>query len=482
MGWLSFFSGKKAEEIEAKGDAYLENGAFGYAKIEFDKAKARHMKKPSEDEGFEARIEGKIQAASEGLARGHLQKAVEYVEHSCFDDAENLVALALELTRDPSLQAELKGLSETIGHTGAHEKGRDLSDVGHAHGAGSGVVVSEGSASDRADRGKDEPETLFDRDGDGGLPLDEIEETFFALCNTLPEDEQEAYHSYGNDFKVGYVALNGGDFSFAREALQKALSHHLEKGVPTHIPLPLALCCLNMGDLDGCKAHVDAYLRDFSGSDKAAQIMCEAYWAAEDLDGARTFLNRFMEKKADMAQGGLHLREMIIPHLLVAENDYRSKAYENAVTYILDLLNRLNGDPSSVGRVKTSSKKKPNGKKSSGGDPAQDQEAREMLLRFLARTYQTMGEPQKAMEIYGGLMGQCSSCGRAPDFALSYGFAESSFAAGVRTTNLLEIFLKLVQEDPENRGLYYLRVSEIYKAQGHDDESNRFQAMANEQS
>ena len=477
MGWLSFFSGKSAEEIEAKGDAYLENGAFGYAKIEFDKAKTRHIKKPSKDEGFEARIDGKIQAASEGLARGHLQTAVEYVEHSCFDDAENLVALALELTCDPSLQAELKALRETIGHG----KGQDLAGVGHAHDVGSGAVASERNTLERADRDKDEPEALFGRDNDGGLPFDEIEETFFALCNTLTEDEQEAYHSYGDDFKAGYVALNEGEFSFAREALQKALVQHHEKGIPTHIPLSLALCCLNMGDLDGCKAYVEEYFTDFPGSDKAAQIMCEAYWAADDVEGARIFLKGFMEKRADMAHGDLLLREMIIPHLLVAENAYRSEAYENAVTYILDLLNRLNGEASPEGGKKTSSKKRPTGKNSSGGgDSNPNREAREMLLRFLARTYQAMGEPQKAMEIYGGLMGQCNSCGQAPDFALSYGFAESSFAAGVRTTNLLELFLKLVQEDPENRGLYYLRVSEIYKAQGHGDEARRFHAMADE--
>ena len=82
MGLFGFFSGKKPEDIEKKGDEFYEQGVFGYAKMEYEKARERHLAKPSEHENFGQIIVEKIQKACEGLALGHRDKAKDYIEEN----------------------------------------------------------------------------------------------------------------------------------------------------------------------------------------------------------------------------------------------------------------------------------------------------------------------------------------------------------------------------------------------------------------
>ena len=46
--------------------------------------------------------------------------------------------------------------------------------------------------------------------------------------------------------------------------------------------------------------------------------------------------------------------------------------------------------------------------------------------------------------------------------------------------DILEIYLSLVKEDPENRHYYYSRVSEIYSKLGYEGEAERFRSFADE--
>lgn len=430
MGLFGFFSGKKPEDIEKKGDKFYDQGAFGYAKIEYEKARERHLSKPSEDGEFGEKIGDKIRKACEGLALGHKEKAEEFIKVNCIEDARDLLNLAMELTHDGKLREELIALKARI--SSSNTPGTTESDSMHLKGVeGNGESkgnYSEGSAD--FDNG--------DFESASGSNLSELEDTFFALCSTLDEDEQNEYQTYGDDFMVGFVALNEGDFVTAKEHLLKALEKNSDR--KTHIPLELALCYLNMGEYADSRIHAQACLDDFPDSENSCRIMCESFWAEGDYQGAHGFLDRAMAVNS--------LSSSIILPLLRGETFFQAGEYQESEKFYLELLKQEH-----IGQ-------------------------NEVVLRSLARTCQAMEEHDKARDLYAGLMSRCSGCGRMPDFALRRGFADSSFASGVHTTQIVEMFLNLVQEDPENRGDYYMKVSDIYAAQGHEEESLRFRTMA----
>jgi hypothetical protein len=53
-------------------------------------------------------------------------------------------------------------------------------------------------------------------------------------------------------------------------------------------------------------------------------------------------------------------------------------------------------------------------------------------------------------------------------------YAELSFAAGMHSTDILEIYLSLAQQIPDNAAGYFERVSRIYESQGNEHEAARF--------
>ena len=459
MGLFDFFSGKRPEDIEKKGDELFDRDAFGYAKIEYEKARERHLKKPSTDGEFAKKIDDKIQKACEGLACGHKDKAERYIKLNCFEDALELVELAMLLTRDNEIRNELIRMKAQILLSNNHaniESGFEDNIEND---------FKDGIESDFEDGIESDIETdieikkTADVNEIGNTEISRLEETFFALCNTLDENEQEEYHAYGEEFMLGFVALNEGDFFNAEEHLLNALEKNSDR--TTHIPLELAVCYLNMGEYAKSRIYAESCLDDFPESENGCRIMCEAFWAEGDYQGAHNFLDHIMP--ANRQYGS------IVFSLLKGDTFFQAGEYQKAETFFLEHLKK--GDAGQKDQH-LGQKDQQTGQRTEGS------EQNELILRSLARTCQAMGEHHKARDIYAGLMSRCSGCGRMSDFALRKGFAESSFASGVHTTQILEIFLQLVQEDPENRGAYYLKVSDIYAVLDHDEESLRFKAMA----
>ena len=99
------------------------------------------------------------------------------------------------------------------------------------------------------------------------------------------------------------------------------------------------------------------------------------------------------------------------------------------------------------------------------------------LIRALAAIYETQGHPDKAFQLYAGLMASCSGCGQRPDTDLKRRFAHTGFASGVMTSQIIDVYLDLVAEDPDNRANYYEKVSRIYDHLGNDGEARRFQSF-----
>ena len=75
-------------------------------------------------------------------------------------------------------------------------------------------------------------------------------------------------------------------------------------------------------------------------------------------------------------------------------------------------------------------------------------------------------------------MNQCSSCHARLDPEIKQKFADLSFASGLNTTEVLELYLSLAREIPENAADCYRKISRIYAARGNEAESRRFELIA----
>jgi tetratricopeptide (TPR) repeat protein len=100
MGILKIFSGKDPEEYEQKGDAYFEEQQYGLAKIEYESALGKLERRSSGDIDFRARLEQKIIRAKESLAVQHSETADELIDAALYEEAEEMLHLATELTKE----------------------------------------------------------------------------------------------------------------------------------------------------------------------------------------------------------------------------------------------------------------------------------------------------------------------------------------------------------------------------------------------
>ena len=211
MALFKLFSGKDPEEHENKGDGFFATEAWGKAKIEYDKALSKLGKQPPDHE-FKNRIREKIRQTKESLALEHKETAENLMEQEYFEDARQYYSLAHELTQDPTFKTAIETrLAELDRPTGKTVKA-DIQYFDEVEG-----------------------EAFFEEDG---------EDYFMALCGRLPEDIQDAYLSYGEEFKTGYLALNRGDFKHAADYLLQALEEN--QAPDTYIPLELATAYFNL--------------------------------------------------------------------------------------------------------------------------------------------------------------------------------------------------------------------------------------------
>ena len=64
------------------------------------------------------------------------------------------------------------------------------------------------------------------------------------------------------------------------------------------------------------------------------------------------------------------------------------------------------------------------------------------------------------------------------DPAIKQKFADLSFASGLNTLEVLELYLSLAQEIPENAGAYYEKISRIYEFRENHEQARRFERLA----
>jgi TolA-binding protein len=168
----------------------------------------------------------------------------------------------------------------------------------------------------------------------------------------------------------------------------------------------------------------------------AYQLLCEIFWETKSFDRAETMLASLPEE----------LSESVAGYLLRGETFYQAEKYAEAKAYYRGFLAKY--------------------------------EWQEVIARALAKTHEALGERTNARYIYGEIIDQCRGCRSRVDPDLKQKFADLSFESGHTTTEILEIYLSLTQEIPQNAAENYQKISRIYAAQDNEVEAQRFKAIA----
>jgi tetratricopeptide (TPR) repeat protein len=260
------------------------------------------------------------------------------------------------------------------------------------------------------------------------------DEHFTALIGTLPEEIQETYRNYPTAFKTGYLALNRGDFEQAAENLAQAM--HEFDDPQSYIPLELATACLNLTKYEDACRHAETFLQHHPDALPAYQLLCDIFWETKSFDRAESLLASLPDELAESVAG----------YLMRGESLYHAGKFAEAKMFYREFSKKY--------------------------------EWHESIAQALAKAHEALGERTNARYIYGEIMDQCRSCHSRVDPNLKQKFADLSFESGHKTSEVLELYLSLAQEIPQNAADYYQKISRIYSAQGNETEAQRFQAIS----
>jgi tetratricopeptide (TPR) repeat protein len=407
MSFLKFLSGPTPEKLEEKGDALFDCGLWGEAKLEYERALGKAEKGGRLPPEWHAQVLGKIVTAKEALAKTHQTTAVNLIEGGYYDDAHPFLALALEITSDQARARELTILTqklESLQQAKAEE-----------------VLAEEYYGLDD-EKTTDEPhETTLD-------------EQYHAVCGTLPPEIQEIYFSYGDNFRVGYLALNNGDFETAATYLSRAMAE--DPNPAGYIPLELATAYLHLGRPIDARGLLLPLLKHHPEALPAYQLLCDIYWEEKEYGQADALIDSVPEKLADS----------LAVLLLRGETRCHAGDFETAKALYRAFLDSRGWQ--------------------------------EEVALALARAHEASGENESARLIYREIMGRCTGCGAKIDPEIKHKYAELSFSAGNHDSSVLELYLALAREIPRNAPVYYERVSRIYTTQGNETEAARFRSIA----
>ena len=276
-----------------------------------------------------------------------------------------------------------------------------------------------------------DPEEARDDEADDGEPGDEY---FTALVGTLPEEIQKAYLGYGEAFKKGYLALNQGNFESAAGYFNRAMEENPDP--QTYIPLELATARLNQGESEDARQLLEKFLQHRPDALPAYQLLCEIFWETKAFDRAESLLATLPPE----------LSESIAGFVLRGETLYHAEKFKEAKAFYQNLLNTYDWN--------------------------------ETIARALAKTHESLNEMANARNIYREIMGQCHSCHSRIDPYIKQKYADLSFASGLHTTEVLELYLSLVHEVPDKKADFYQKISRIYTTQGNGTEARRFEIFA----
>jgi tetratricopeptide (TPR) repeat protein len=273
-----------------------------------------------------------------------------------------------------------------------------------------------------------------DEDTESLSETGEGDDYFIVLCSTLPPHIQKRYMGYGTAFREGYVALNNGEFERAAEMLSKAME---ENPFPdTYIPFELATAYLNLDQRNEAEELLKGFLMHHPDSLPAYQALCEIYWERGEYGRAEELLESCPED----------LVVSVGAFLLRGETLYQAGKYPEAKAFYNHTLERFGWHGSIAGE--------------------------------LAKVHVALGEKESARHIYGRILKESTGCGTRPDPFIKRKYADLILESGEYTSQVLELYLSLAQEDPENSAEYFIKASRIFEEQGNPEEARRFRLLS----
>ncbi len=432
MGFFSFLAGKTPEDLEYAGDKLYKAEEFGAAKLEYEKAARKAAARSPEKASLVSRLDQKITDARESLAKRHFKNSRELLDAGNDDEAMDLLDLALELTKDDRLRREI----ETFVHAQA-EPGR-TGDFRASSGPGVGGTPplphdrENDEPGGNSGKGIDDgPDNLAADSGDGNG--DDDEDYFFILINALPEDLRDAYETYSPAFRQGYIALNNGAFENAVAHFTRAM--HLPGLHQPLIPVELATALIHLSQYDPARELLEDFIADHPDDIRAYQTLCDLYWVTEDYSSAVRLID----------QAPSPFNETLPVKMLLGETCLQMKQYETAKDLFVSIENQFGEN--------------------------------EMVSRSLARIYEATGDVETARDIYAKILNGCARCGVRQDPFIKQRYAELCFACGERSERLLNLYLSLVLEIPDNKENYYEWIYQLYEALGNPAEARRYRAL-----
>ncbi|MBT8490214.1 MAG: hypothetical protein KJN62_04125, partial [Deltaproteobacteria bacterium] len=202
-----------------------------------------------------------------------------------------------------------------------------------------------------------------------------------------------------------------------------------------HIVFEIGTACLNLGKPEALTI-LEEYVRENPALFRGYHMLCEALWETEAFDDAHEVIRSSPPE----------VRNTPPMKILDGETLYRAGHYEQAESFYDDCLTTDGWD--------------------------------ENIVRNLALTCDALGKTAKANELYGEIMNECQQCRTRLDPFIKARYADTAFELGNMTGGILDIYLSLVQEVPQERARYFRKISQIYAAQGHEEESLRYLAFA----
>lgn len=407
MSFLRFLSGPTPEKLEKKGDGLFNSGSFGEAKLEYERALDKAEKEGRLPSEWKTQVAEKITATKEALSKAHQKTAEDLIEGGYYDDARPFLSLALEVASDEARTLEI------------------------------GMIIKKLESLEEAKTEEELAENFYglaDEETEDGRHETTLDEEYHAVCGTLPPEVQEAYSSYGDYFKIGYLALNNGEFETAATYLSRAMSE--DSNPDSYIPLELATAYVHLGKLIEARELLLPFIKDHPEALPAYQLLCDIYWMEKNFDRADALIDSVPEK----------LAESLAVLLLRGETRYHAGDFEKAKTLYRSFL------------------------ESRGWE--------EEVALALARTCEASGENEPARMIYREIMGRCTGCGTKISPEVKHKYAELSFATGNHDDGVLELYLSLARDIPRNAPGYYEKVSRIYASRGNETEAARFRSIA----
>jgi tetratricopeptide (TPR) repeat protein len=292
MGLLKQLFRQNPEKYEQRGDELFNNALWGMAKIEYEKALDALEKEPNGHKEAEERLQEKLHTSKEALAQEHKQNGEALIETEHYNEARELLELAMDLSRDKTLVSDIRKLLQAVNRLTAEAVQIDTPDPGLS------LQVNE------------------------EMPIPEKDdEAFLALCGTLPDNVRKAYLSYGESFKSGYLALNRGEFGLAADELSLALN---ENPTPdSFVPLELATAFLNLGNLDEARRLLESFLQYQPDALPGYQVLCEVLWEMKDFDHAEALLEGCPDE----------LKDSVAYFLLRGESMFQAEKYSETITF-----------------------------------------------------------------------------------------------------------------------------------------------------